>query len=435
MRNWLASQKWACWNGISSRQLVPAVSNNHTFVHALHNACTSGMWLSLLLFCVCATTPARAAIMPPPELPAEVTMNEDAGHGGPLLVTLRFEDGGEVLCAVDTGSEGTIFDKSLEPKLGKRLDTITMWNFSVKHKSGIYATPKLYLGSTLLETGNNIFCTDLKQMLSGSGHPIKGILGMDCLHYYCIQLDFEAGRMRFLHPEQVNAAKLGKAFLMTLTSHPNSEGDFMMPFIRFGSLIGGEGTSLLVDTGCAADGLLESGLFRRSPLEQRLRADGDAASSQASGYVWFRKCVWNGASYTNLLIGNGGSDLSRGNGENLIGLRFLARHLVTFDFPTRALYLKQRSVGPLVDENTEAATGFLNNLKGNNQLPGWSQSDKGTFYCDASVNSEAFDARKSGDESIYHYIVARASKDRPWKLIKAWRTDYKDHIIEKYRVP
>jgi hypothetical protein len=296
--------------------------------------------------------------MPGPELPAEVTINQDAGCGGLLLVMLRLEGGGEVLCAVDTGSEGTIFDKSLEPKLGKRLDTITMWNFGVKHKSGTYATPKLYLGSTLLRTGNTIFCTDLKQMLSGSGHPVKGILGMDCLHYYCIQLDFEAGKMRFLPPEQVDAAKLGKAFPMTLTSYENSEGDFMRAFISFGSLIGGKGTNLLVDTGCAVDGLLESGLFRRTLLEQRLRAEGDAASSQASGYMWFRECVWNGTTYTNLLIGKGGSDFKRGNGENLIGLRFLARHLVTFDFSTRALYLKQRIIGPLVAENVASSGMF-----------------------------------------------------------------------------
>jgi hypothetical protein len=431
----LASQKLACWNGISSHQLVPAVSNNITFVNALLNACTSGMWLSLLLFSVCATTPTSAADMPAPELPAEVTINQDAGCGGLLVVTLRLESGEEVPCAVDTGSEGTVFDKSLETKLGKRLDTTRMWNFGVKHKSAAYATPKLYLGSTLLRTGNTIFCTDLKQMLSGSDHPIKGILGMDCLHYYCIQLDFDAGKMRFLPPEQVDAAKLGKAFPMTLTSYENSEGDFMRAFISFGSLIGGKGTNLLVDTGYEVDGALESGLFRRSLLEQRLRAEGDAAGSQASGFMWFRQCVWNGATYTNLLIGNGGSDFKRGNGENLIGLRFLARHLVTFDFPTRALYLKQRIIGPLAAEKVKAATEFLTGLKHNNQLPGWSSDDKGTLNCDANANPEAFYGRKSGDETTYHYVVARASRESPWKLIKAWRTDYKNHIIETYQVP
>jgi hypothetical protein len=156
---------------------------------------------------------------------------------------------------------------------------------------------------------------------------------------------------------------------------------------------------------------------------------------QGSAFAWFQKCVWNANTYTNLLIGNGGTDFSTGNGGNLIGLGFLARHLVTFDFPARTLYLKQTRIGPLADEAMEAATEFVNTLKGNCQLPGWSTNDKGAIYCHADINLDAFDARKDGDSSTYHYIVARAAKDSPWKLRKAWRTDQKDHIIQNYRVP
>ena len=42
--------------------------------------------------------------------------------------------------------------------------------------------------------------------------PIMGMLSIDCLKHYCIQLDFAAGKMRFLEPEHVNAVQLGKAF-------------------------------------------------------------------------------------------------------------------------------------------------------------------------------------------------------------------------------
>ncbi len=120
---------------------------------------------------------------------------------------------------------------------------------------------------------------------------------------------------------------------------------------------------------------------------------------------------------------------------NLIGLRFLARHLVTFNFPARTLYIKQRNVGLLADADQDVATGFLNSLKAGNGLPGWSASDKGALYCDACGDFAYFDGRKKGETSTYHYLVGRASKDSPWKLMKAWRTDHKDGIIEKYRVP
>lgn len=179
---------------------------------------------------------------------------------------------------------------------------------------------------------------------------------------------------------------------------------------------------------------MEAGLFRQEVLQQRLRVEGDAVSNQESGHVWFQKCVWDGATYTNLLIGNGGTDVSRGNGQNLIGLGFLSRHLVTFDFPTRVMYLKQTSIGPLVDADMEAATAFLNNLKENNRLPGWLKHDKGTLYGRAQFNYESFDGRKQGDTSTYHYYVGHASNGSSWKLVKAWRTDQNDHTVEKYPV-
>lgn len=117
-----------------------------------------------------------------------------------------------------------------------------------------------------------------------------------------------------------------------------------------------------------------------------------------------------------------------------MGLRFLARHLVTFDFPRQRLYLKQTSAGPLGDANTEAATEFLNVLMAKGQLPGWSTKDAGTIYLEPYPNFEAFDGQKNGDPSTYHYQVARASGGT-WKLQKAWRADQNGRTIEEYPVP
>jgi hypothetical protein len=379
--------------------------------------CTAFTCTCLLLLCSCTTTPHSSAIIPASELPADVTMNKDAGRGNELFVTLRLESGEELTFDVDTGAPGTLFDKSLEPKLGQRLGPFTLLNFGTKHESGRYAEPTLFLGSTRLMTGTNVATFDFKQLSSQTGRTIMGILGMDCLGHYCIQLDFESGKMRFLDADHMDAAKLGKAVPLTFL--------WGCPFIHQNSLIGGEGTSLLIDTGYRNDGALESGLFRREVLEQRLRAEGDAVSGR-SGRVWFSKCVWNGETYTNLLIGEGG---------NLVGLRFLARHLVTFDFPKRTMYLNQTSVGPLVDENMEAAAEFFKTLKGKGQLPGWSENDKGTIYLEPYSNFEAFDGRKNGDSSTYHYDVNRVSKDSSWRLRKAWQTDTNDRLIKEYLVP
>ncbi len=67
--------------------------------------------------------PDPSAIIPASELPADVSMNKEAGRGNWLFVTLRLESGEELPFFVDTGMTLTLLDKSLEPKLGKRLGT------------------------------------------------------------------------------------------------------------------------------------------------------------------------------------------------------------------------------------------------------------------------------------------------------------------------
>jgi len=127
-----------------------------------------GGLVSLLLLCACATVdPAR------PRLPADVAFNKNAGRGTWLFVTLRLESGEQLPFLLDTGAPWTFFDKSQEPKLGKRLDTGTAWNFGTKQESGVYAAPRLYLGGTLLMmTGTNvgtIDCKKIKRLNGGTG--------------------------------------------------------------------------------------------------------------------------------------------------------------------------------------------------------------------------------------------------------------------------
>src|SRR5438874_1054551 len=50
---------------------------------------------------------------------------------------------------------------------------------------------------------------DLRWMTPG--RPIMGVLGMDCLEHYCVQLDFTSQKMRFLDPERLGDEDLGRA--------------------------------------------------------------------------------------------------------------------------------------------------------------------------------------------------------------------------------
>lgn len=353
------------------------------------------VWLVVL--CSCATRPQTSAIIPATELPSEVTMNKDAGRWGLLFVKLRSEGGEELAFVMDTGSSCTVFDKSLEPP-GKRLETITLASWGTRQEAGVYAAPKLYLGGVPLMISNIVTCDMRKMHFPGAA---KGILGLDCLKHYCLQLDFESEKIRFLDPEHVNTAELGEAFPLILN------GD--LPFIHHMGFNGERSTHSLIDTGYDVDGRVED------------------PKGPGSGIVHLKECAWDGKIYTNLIV-------RQGRNQSVVGLRFLARHLVTFDFPKQTMYLKQRSSGPRADGTAEEARTFLRGLRDKGQLPGWSKKDKGSIWGNPDL-PRTLDIQKKGDSSVYHYSVSRNSSDDGWKLERVWRTDGNDQTVEEYRVP
>jgi hypothetical protein len=92
--------------------------------------------------------------------------------------------------------------------------------------------------------------------------------------------------------------------------------------------------------------------------------------------------VWGGVTYPDIWLDRLDAKAMVRDETNIryngIGLHFLARHLVTLDFPKRTLYLKRTGRLPLVDKDAERryrATGksawiFLHHLKKKSQLPG-----------------------------------------------------------------
>ena len=257
---------------------------------------------------------------------------------------------------LDTGAPLILLDESLAPKLGNRLGTTTVRSFHGKLAAGVYAAPRFYLGSVPLLTGSNLIVCHFTKLTPHFNPPVVGILGMDCLRHYCIQLDFAAGKMRFLDSDHLNTAGLGKAFPLTLSKDAEDSGAEIRPVIQHAGLLGGTATNSIIDTGNNEDGMVEGGAIRRH-----------AAGSYSGGFlkrvkhflavegmvhrdVGLPGCVWDGNTYTNIAVGRGPSD-----SPSWIGLRFLARHLVTLDFPNRTMYLKQVSIGPLVNEKTKPA--------------------------------------------------------------------------------
>ena len=147
----------------------------------------------------------------PARLPSNVAINANAGRGGLLIVNVRLGDE-ELPFIVDTGTTVCLLDKTLEPKLGEPVGSTVTHSWGKNTTNHVYKTPKLYMGGAPLVMNKGIVAYDLRPFARQLGRPIKGLLGMDCLWHYCVQLDFAAGKMRFFDDGKVETNKWGKAF-------------------------------------------------------------------------------------------------------------------------------------------------------------------------------------------------------------------------------
>jgi len=365
-------------------------------------------------------------------------MNNDAGRGNWIVVTLRLKDGQKVPAIVDTGSPVTCLDNSMEPELGKCLDSGTYWDFGVSNSMNVYTAPRLYLQNTpLKQTGSNIFSFDCKPLATNADRSIMGILGMDVLANYCIQLDFAARKVRFLDDARADKRDWGQPFPLT----DLGDGCFTIGE----NLSGLKGAGSIVDTGCNYAGWLTPKLFRQWTNQASPPAVGEPRSPNA---------VLAGDKYQELDLESGPDALPSTGDTHIqfcgIGIRFLSEHLVTLDFPNRTMYLKRSSKWPLMDPNLETEVRSAANssekvvkaLRHKRQLPGWSKHDSVQpgdadfhFRRDPGIESATWELKKNGDASVYHYTLTRTSKQTPWKLQKAWQTDDTGRVIENYPIP
>ncbi len=359
-------------------------------------------------------------------------MNPDAGRGDFLMMTLRLENGEELPFIVDTGTSTTLFDESLAPQLGEKVGAVSAGN--VEHwgqtiKTDLYRAPKIFLGNApLLQSGSNTLTMDLSKFSTLTGGPVKGILGMNVLEHYCLQLDFAAGKIRFLNDEQADKQNWGKAYPIL----PN--GEDLRPFVAQ-NLLGAHGPHALIDSGYMSDGWLRVKAFQQWT---------NPAAALTAGEVHSPCGMFDGVKYRDVAL-----DVQQVDDADGIGLNFLARHLVTLDFPKHTLYLKRTTDGrpagkgkPAIPPMVKSAMQCLSDLHDQNRLPGAAKSDEGqlTHYNSEHhdspyLDSVTFDGQKKGDLSLYHYTFTRTAKQDPWKLQKAWRTDVQGRVVEEYPVP
>jgi hypothetical protein len=250
-----------------------------------------------------------------------------------------------------------------------------------------------------------------------------GLLGMDVLKYYCIQLDFAAGKVRFLDDEHADKKTWGQSFPLT----DIGDGCFSI----HDNLAGLKGRDSLVDTRCDASGWLRPEAFRQWTNQE----------SAVDGRIYSPDGTPGGEMYHDLDLLPLSAQTLASDDEHIkfngVGLSALAENVVTFDFPKRTMYLRHTSDWPLPARDAEAEArasanssfkAFKQLLK-SGRLPGVSKHQPGKTtavrYSNVSspyLDTVTYDARKMGDSSndhsLYHFTFTRTAKNGPWKLQK-----------------
>lgn len=276
------------------------------------------------------------------ESPPAVAFNPGAGREDWLYVPLSFH-GQELWFILDTGAPITVLDAGLEPLLGSRLREQPLRYAWKETTAGIYPAPKLYWGGTPLRMGTSVWTAQPNWLASGtsvSANRVSGVLGMDCLRNYCVQLDFRAKTVQLLDPKlRRPSGEFGRPFRLKV--YPAGPAGYVTVRAAF---FDAPGISPIVDTGCLVDGVLEPTEF------DRLVRQTGAQTKNFRDRTGFARCTafvpratFSGENYTDLVIDKAPPIVVDGktNYINAVGLPFLARHVVVLNFPRQTMYLKR----------------------------------------------------------------------------------------------
>ena len=322
----------------------------------LDKICTSRKVALFLLFLVlflaggCADESERASDEPNDQ---KVLAEFKIARGGdPILLPVTFK-GEKYLFLLDTGFSLMVFDTSFKHELGDVKRIARMITFGNPIMVEVFSAPEALLGPLSLQDCNQVSCLDLKMVSLISGRKISGIIGMNFLRRYVVQIDFDKRTLSFLQPVDGRHSHWGKELMIDYDS-------LGLPHITE-NILDGIKVDFMIDTGAiGAAGALDSKIFEEILSKKEIKTS-EELSATASGIVRSRE-----ARIDNLSVGSFEyQDLIFGEGNwSYLGLLFLSRHIVTFDFPNSRMYLKK---GKGFKKNDETDMSGLHLLRISNQ--------------------------------------------------------------------
>jgi hypothetical protein len=290
--------------------------------------------LVLLLVCAFLAALAARAAQPTPAINQDVIEEFRFDPNCGLLTVPVTLEGRTFTFALDTSSVYSIFDVSLRSLLGKPRRSASIFSefLGGMGRGEVFVAPKAFVGRLPIEDLGVVECADLSQAKEICGRPIDGLIGCSWLKHRVVQIDFEAGVIRFLRSagkEHTSAIRITHPSVLFL-SLPDPAVEVELP---------GENRVLFeIDTSPRGDhGTLENDLFDRLTRTHHLALLGRTlpeavGAKDATAYGELDRVTLGTIHDRDLTF-------SRGR-ANRLGLRYWSRFVVTIDFPHDKLYLR-----------------------------------------------------------------------------------------------
>ena len=270
--------------------------------------------------------------------------------GDPIILPVTFKNK-EYSFVLDTGTSHTVFDTSFRQELGdvKKVGRILTAGRAIEAQS--FDAPEAFLGPLNLQDCNEVICSDVKMLSAVLGKEISGFIGMNFLNKYTVQIDFDKGIVTFLEPMKGQHINWGieLAIRYDTLGWPYITGDIDSINVNF-----------VIDTGANSTGGLRKDIFGKI-LSENKQNTSETLFATASGVIKNRECRIDSLSigsfkYEQLIF-------SEANWSHL-GLSYLCRHIVTFDFPNKRIYLKEGENFKKIDD-TDMSGMHLLRISGN----------------------------------------------------------------------
>ena len=334
------------------------------------------------------------------------------GKGGrPLLVPVTV-GGKESLFCLDTGASRTAFDLSFKATLGTSQGESPVETSAGHARVELYPCPDARLGPLDLRVAGPVVCCDLQPIRYATGEEVYGVLGMDFLRRFAVEVDFDRGKVRFFGdaPDEWGSEPGALPIDYRRGGCPSVEAE----------LPGPRRERFLLDTGATACSL-EAAAF------DSLLANGDMAAAAAyRGSTIAGEVKGRSGHVDRIVLGRFAHERVRMDRDRLsvLGMRYLSRYSVRFDFPGGVVRLREGSAYGGAEPLATSGLAVVQ-VEGRKLVravePGGAGEDAGVREGDVITGIDGEEASALDLFSVGRILTSRVGRNVPLRVTTAGR--------------